>query len=154
MRHSAILMVLAALLSAGPAAAQKIKNPIETVVILDGECDFRINDQKLECEGKLIYTKFANHRVAFTGLPTILAGVDFSGAKDVQPVPESYMLTVDRLILSGGTIVAADGFCSMETSTDAQRVYKVECKALGHDGRRFEFRFIPTAAPPVIKHFD
>ena len=153
MRHSAIPMVLAALLSSASAAAQKSKNPIHTVVILDGECDFRIDGQKLECDGKLVYTKFANHRVAFTGFPTLLAGVDFSGGRDIQPVPESYMLTVDHLILSGGTIVAADGFCSMENSTDAQRVYKVECKALAHDGRRFEFEFKPTAAPPIIKHF-
>jgi hypothetical protein len=96
-----------------PRLLKKAKIRFETVVILDGECDFRINGEKLECEGKLIYTKFANHRVAFTGLPTLLAAVDFSGAKDIQPVPESYMLTVDRLILSGGNIVAADGFCRM-----------------------------------------
>ncbi len=63
------------------------------------------------------------------------------------------MLSVYRLIVSGGTVVPADGFCHMENSTDAQRVYKVECKALAHDGRRFEFEFKPTEAPPVIKHF-
>jgi hypothetical protein len=153
MRVSEILIAVAALLSSLPDAAAKSKNPIDTLVMLGGECDFRVDGQKLECGSKLIYTKFTNKRVAFTALPTLLGAVDFSGGKDLQPVPESYMLTVDHLVLSGGTSVVADGFCSMESSTDGQRVYKMACKALARDGRRFELDFKPTAAPPIIKHF-
>ena len=110
MRFHATLFAVAALLSVGPAVAQKGKMPIDTVLSLDGTCDFRIDGQKLECENKLLYTKFTNHRIAITGLPTLLGAVDFSGGKDIQPVPGNYLLTVDKLVLSGGTVVPADGF--------------------------------------------
>lgn len=37
---------------------------------------------------------------------------------------------------------------------DGQRVYKVECKALAHDGRTFELKYTPSDAPPSIEHFN
>jgi len=148
MHFSAILIAGAALLSAVPAVS------IDTLVLLDGECDFRIDGQKLECAGKTVYTTFTNRRVEISALPTLLAAVAFSGGKDIQLEPGSYQLTVDRLILSGGTVVPADGFCSVEMRADGQRVYKVEGKAFAHDGRRFEFDFKPIPKPPTIKHFD
>ena len=153
MHFSAILIAGAALLSTVPAVAKKGEILIDTLVLLDGECDFRIDGQKLECEGKAVYTTFTNHRAEIGAFPTLLAAAAFSGGKDIQPEPGSYQLTVDRLILSGGTVVPADGFCSIEMRADGQRVYKVECKALAHDGRRFEFDFKPLPKPPTIKHF-
>jgi len=125
----------------------KDKLSIDTLV------SFRIDGQKLECEGKMLYATFTSHRVQINALPKLLAAVAFSGGKDIQPEPEHYQLTVDRLILSGGTVVPADGFCSIEVRADGQRVYKVECKALARDGRSFEFDFKPQPKPPVIKHF-
>jgi hypothetical protein len=71
----------------------------------------------------------------------------------MQSKPEYYFLTVDRLILSGGTVVPADGFCSIELAADGQRVRKVECKALAHDGRNFEFNFKPHPKALVIRRF-
>jgi len=153
MRLPAIMHGIAALLSAFPAAAQKGQSPVDTVVMLEGACDFRVDDKKIECDSKLLYTKFTNHRVAITALPSLLGGVDFSGGKDIQPAPGNYLLTVDKLILSGGTVVPADGFCHVDIRADGQLVYKVECKALAHDGRSFELDFAPEPKPPKIMHF-
>jgi hypothetical protein len=55
------------------------------------------------------------------------------------------------ILIAGAAPV--DGFCFIEMRTDGRRVYKVECKALARDGRRFEFDFKPQPKPPVIKHF-
>src|ERR1019366_4998598 len=91
--------------------AQNGDIPPGTVVSLDGSCDFKINSKKLECENKLAYIMHENGRVQINVLPKLLGAVAFSGGKDLRPKPEYYFLTVDRLILSGGTIVPADGFC-------------------------------------------
>jgi len=125
---------------------------IDTIVMADGECDFHVDGRKQECDSKFIYTTYANHRIAFTALPKMLRVVDFSGGKDIQPTPETYSLTVDRLILSGGTIVSADGTCFMNISTDGNRIHKLTCKALAHDGRQFEFDFKPADRDVTIKH--
>jgi hypothetical protein len=152
-RFYSTLIAGAALLSAVPAVGKKGIS-IYTLVLLEGECDFRIDSQKLECAGKTVYTTFTNHRVEISALPTLLAAVAFSDGKNIQPEPGSYQLTVDRLVLSGSTVVPADGFCSVEMRADGQRVYKVECKALAHDRRRIEFDFKLIPKPPAIKNFD
>jgi hypothetical protein len=132
------------------ALAQNGDLPPGTVVSLDGSCDFKIGDKNFECEGKLAYTHFTNGRTQINVLPKALGAVAFSGGKDLQPKPEYYFLTVDRLILSGGTVVPADGFCSIHLRADGQLVYSVEGKALTHDGRVFEFKFTPDPKPPDI----
>ncbi len=124
--------------------------PPGTVVSLDGSCDFKIGGKNFECEGKLAYMHFTNGRTQVNVLPKVLGAVAFSGGKDLQLKPEYYFLTVDRLILSGGTIVPADGFCSIHLQADGQIVYMVEGNALAHDGRVFEFKFTPDPKPPVI----
>jgi hypothetical protein len=132
------------------ASAQNGDLPPGTVVSLDGSCDFKIGGKNFECEGKLAYTHFTNGRTQINVLPKVLGAVAFSGGKDLQLKPEYYFLTVDRLILSGGTIVPADGFCSIHLQADGQIVYMVEGNALAHDGRVFEFKFTPDPKPPVI----
>jgi hypothetical protein len=97
---------------------------VETVVLLDGSPDFRIDGKQLECENKLSYATFKNRRVQINALPKLLGAVAFSGGKDLQLQPEHYQLTVDRIILSGGNVVPADGFCSIDLRADGQRVYK------------------------------
>jgi hypothetical protein len=146
-------LLLAFLVSSTPSSAENGLK-IDTVVIADGDCDFRVNGQKLECESKFLYTTFKNHRVAFSALPKVLAVVDFSGEHDIQPTPETYALTVDRLILSGGTIVQADGSCLMNISTDGKRIHNLTCKALARDGRQFEFDFKPADKDVKITHAD
>jgi hypothetical protein len=136
------------------AASDLRIDKIDTIVFADGECDFQVNGQKLECDGKLVYTTYTNHEVAFTALPKVLGVVEFSGGKDVQPTLETYSLTVDRLILSGGTVVMADGFCYMDISKDGKRIHKLTCKALAHDGRRFEFNFKPAEKDVTVKHAE
>jgi hypothetical protein len=64
--------------------------------------------------------------------------------------PLSRSMAVDRLILSGGTIVPADWFCSIHLQADGQIVYMVEGHALTHDGRVFEFKFTPSLWPYII----
>ncbi len=130
--------------------AQNGDLPPGTVVSLDGSCDFKIDGKNFECEGKLAYIHFINGRTQINVCPKVLGGVAFSGGKDLQPKPEYYFLTVDRLILSGGTIVPADGFCSINLQADGQIVYMVEGNALAHDGRIFEFKFTADPKPPVI----
>ena len=44
-------------------------------------------------------------------------------------------------------------FCHVDMRADGHLVYKVQCKALAHDGRRFEFVFNPEPKRPVIMHF-
>lgn len=132
--------------------AQNGDLPLETVVSLDGSCDFKIDGKNLECESKLAYTHFTNGRTQINVLPKVLGAVAFSGGKDLQPKPEYYFLTVDRLILSGGTVVSADGFCSIHLRADGQIVYMVEGRALTHDGRIFEFKFTPDPKLPAILH--
>ena len=73
--------------------------------------------------------------------------------KDLRLQPEHYLLTVDRLILSGGSVVPADGVCFIAMRADGQRVYMVKCSALAHGGRTFEFKFTPDSKPPAISHF-
>jgi hypothetical protein len=125
--------------------------PPDTVIVsLDGSCDFKIDGKNFECESKLAYAHYTNGRTQINVLPKVLGAVAFSGGKDLQPKPEYYFLTVDRLILSGGTIVPADGFCSIHLQADGQIVYMVEGKALTHDGRVFEFKFTPDQKPPAI----
>jgi hypothetical protein len=126
---------------------------VETLVLLDGSSDFRIDGKQLECENKLCYATFKNRRVQINAVPKLLGAVAFSGGKDLQLEPGHYQLTVDRLILAGGTVVPADGICSVHLREDGQRVYSVECSALVHDGRTFEFKFKPDSKPPTIKHF-
>lgn len=126
---------------------------VETLVSLDGSSDFRIDGKQLECENKLAYLTFKNRRVQFNAVPKLLGAVAFSGGKDLQLLPGHYQLTVDRIILSGGTVVPADGICSVDMREDGQRVYSVECRALARDGRTFEFKFNPDPKPPTIKHF-
>lgn len=132
------------------APSQNGDFPSATVVSIDGSCDFKIDGKSLECESKLTYTMFENGRVQFNVLPKLLGAVAFSGGKDQRPTQEFYFLTVDRLFLSGGTAVPADGFCSMKVQVDGKRVYLVEGSALAHDGRVFEFKFTPDPKPPVI----
>jgi hypothetical protein len=132
------------------ASAQNGDLPPGTVVSLDGSCDFKIGGKNFECEGKLAYMHFTNGRTQINVLPKVLGAVAFSGGKDLQLKPEYYFLTVDRLILSGGTVVPADGFCSMHLQADGQIVYMVEGNALAHDGRVFEFKFTPDPKPPDI----
>ena len=148
-RH--ILLVAAVSLLPLPALAQKLL--IRTLVLIDGQCDFRIDNKPLKCEGHLAYQEFTNHRIEIAAFPEMIGGAAFGGGKDLQIKPESYFLTVDRMILSGGTIAPADGFCSVDMRADGQRIYNVECKALAHDGRSFQLKFIPSAKPPSIKHF-
>lgn len=136
-----------------PGNSQKGEAFIKTMVLLEGKCEFRVDDRRLDCDDKMSYATFANHRVQINALPTVLGAAAFSGGKDMQFDPEHYYLTVDRLILSGGTPVKADGFCSIDLAKDGRRVYSVECKALARDGRRFEFSFRPTAEPPRIERF-
>lgn len=124
--------------------------PPGTVVSLDGSCDFKIGGKNFECEGKLAYMHFTNGRTQINVLPKVLGAVAFSGGKDLQIKPEYYFLTVDQLILSGGTVVPADGFCSIHLQADGQIVYMVEGNALAHDGRVFEFKFTPDPKPPDI----
>jgi hypothetical protein len=125
--------------------------PPDTVIVsLDGSCDFKIDGKNFECESKLAYAHYTNGRTQINVLPKVLGAVAFSGGKDLQPKPEYYLLTVDRLILSGGTVVAADGFCSIHLQADGQIVYMVEGKALTHNGRVFEFKFTPDPKPPAI----
>jgi len=131
-------------------SAQDGDIPPGTVVSLDGSCDFKIDGKNFACEGKLAYQHFTNGRTQINVLPKVLGAVAFSGGKDLQPRPEYYFLTVDRLILSGGTVVPADGVCSMHLHADGQIVYMVEGKALTHDGRVFEFEFTPDPNPPAI----
>jgi hypothetical protein len=140
-----------ALLSTGATSARDL--PIKTLVTISGECAFRVDHQKRECGDKLIYSNFRNHRVAIDVLPKVLKIAGFSGGRDLQLEPEHYHLTVDRITLSGGTIIGADGFCSVDLRADGQRIYRVECKALAHDGRRFELKFAPYDKPPTIMHF-
>ena len=107
MRFHATLFAVAALLSVGPAVAQKGKMPIEipwsrSTARLTFVSTVRNSSPKNQAS---FYTKFTNHRIAITGLPTLLGAVDFSGGKDIQPVPGNYLLTVDKLVLSGGTVV-------------------------------------------------
>jgi hypothetical protein len=89
-----------------------VQNGDIPIVSLDGSCDFKIDGKNFECEGKLAYGHFTNGRTQINVLPKILGAVGFSGGKDLQLKPEYYFLTVDRLFLSGGTFVPADGFCS------------------------------------------
>jgi hypothetical protein len=93
-----------------------------------------------------------NGRTQINVFPKLLGAAAFSGGKDLQPKPEFYFLTVDRLIVSGGTIIPADGVCSTHLRADGQLVYMVEGKALAHDGRTFEFKFTPDPKPPAIFH--
>jgi hypothetical protein len=132
------------------APAQNRDLPPGTVVSLDGSCDFKIDGKNFECEGKLAYMHFTNGRTQINVLPKVLGAVAFSGGKDLQLKPEYYFLTVDRLFLSGGTFVPADGFCSIHLRADGQIVYMVEGNALAHDGRVFEFKFTPDPKPPDI----
>jgi hypothetical protein len=133
--------------------AKKADLLVDTLVSLDGNCDFRIDGKQLECENKLAYMTFKNKRVQINACPKLLGAVAFSGGQDLQLVPEHYQLTVDRLIIAGGTVVPADGICSIQMRADGQRVYMVECRALAHDGRTFEFKFTPDSAPPFIHRF-
>jgi hypothetical protein len=132
------------------ASTQNRDLPPGTVVSLDGSCDFKIDGKNFECEGKLAYMHFTNGRTQINVLPKVLGAVAFSGGKDLQIKPEYYFLTVDRLFLSGGTFVPADGFCSIHLQADGQIVYMVEGNALAHDGRVFEFKFTPDPTPPDI----
>jgi hypothetical protein len=97
-----------------------------------------------------LHGHFTNGRTQINVLPKVLGAVAFSGGKDLQLKPEYYFLTVDRLFLSGGTFVPADGFCSIHLQADGQIVYMVEGNALAHDGRVFEFKFTPAPKPPAI----
>jgi hypothetical protein len=152
-RLLAAVVVGLALMNGFPAFAQKNKSLIETMVFLNGQCDFRVDGQKLDCDDKMVYAKTRNQRMEISAFPTLLVVAAFSGGKDINDDPEHYFLTVDRLILSGGTSVPADGVCSMDLRKDGQRVYRVECTVLAHDGRKFEFNFKPQPKPPTIKHF-
>ncbi|CAJ0878932.1 hypothetical protein AMST5_03013 [freshwater sediment metagenome] len=136
-----------------PAFAQKNNGLVDTMVFLNGQCDFRVNGQKLDCDEKMVYAKTPTQRIQISAFPTLLVVAAFSGGKDINDDPEHYFLTVDRLILSGGTSVPADGVCSMDLRKDGRRVYMVKCTALAHDGRKFEFNFKPQPKPPTIKHF-
>jgi hypothetical protein len=129
--------------------AQNGDIPPGTIVSLDGSCDFKIDGKNFECERKLAYGHFMNGRTQINVLPKVLGAVAFSGGKDLQLKPEHYFLTVDRLFLSGGTFVPADGFCSIHLQADGQIVYMVEGNALAHDGRVFEFKFTPDPTPPA-----
>jgi hypothetical protein len=124
--------------------------PPGTIVSLDGSCDFKLDGKNFECERKLAYGHFTNGRTQINVLPKVLGAVAFSGGKDLQLKPEYYFLTVDRLFISGGTFVPADGFCSIHLQADGQIVYMVEGNALAHDGRVFEFKFTPDPKPPAI----
>jgi hypothetical protein len=131
-------------------SAQNGDIPPGTIVSLDGSCDFKIDGKNFECERKLAYGHFTNGRTQINVLPKVLGAVAFSGGRDLQLKPEYYFLTVDRLFLSGGTFVPADGFCSIHLQADGQIVYMVEGNALAHDGRVFEFKFTPDPKPPAI----
>jgi hypothetical protein len=132
------------------ASAQKGDIPPGTVVTLNGSCDFKIGGKNFECEDKLAYAHFTNGRTQINVLPKLLGAVAFSGGKDLRPKPEYYFLTVDRLVLSGGTVVPADGVCSIHLQAGGQIVYMIEGSALAHDGRIFEFKFTPDPKPPYI----
>ena len=48
--------------------------PIDTLVSLDSECSFRIDNQKLDCDGKMVYATFKNHRMQIDALPKVAGG--------------------------------------------------------------------------------
>lgn len=132
------------------ASSRERDLPPGTIVSLDGSCDFKIDGKNFECERKLAYGHFTNGRTQINVLPKVLGAVAFSGGKDMRLKPEYYFLTVDRLFLSGGTFVPADGVCSIHLQADGKRVYLVDGSALAHDGRVFEFKFTPDPNPPDI----
>jgi hypothetical protein len=53
-----------ALLSTGATSARDL--PIKTLVTISGECDFRVDHQKLECGDKPIYSNCARIELRLT----------------------------------------------------------------------------------------
>jgi hypothetical protein len=146
---AALLMALPSLPVASVAKPNPLRQMADIMRMIEGRCELKVNSKPLECDGKLMYIMLKNHRVEFAIFPKLMASLFFGGGRDMQLELEHYQLTVDRLVMAGGTTVPADGYCSTDTNTPATRVYKVECKALAHDGRTFELTYMPADKTPV-----
>lgn len=141
---SLFILLYAAFVWPVPQLRKRFRKHDTVIVTADGDTNFTIDGKELECEHSIVYIHNDRlRRTQINVLPKDLGAVAFSGGRSVQPMLEHFVLTVDRIILAGGNVVAADGICHVHLSALGDKVCAADGSAIAHDGRAFKFTFQP-----------